>query len=192
MKTTLLLFSAIFLATVFIEYNSDSIWLGAQYTLSSPWLNRVAFAYVIGTVVVHHILVGRKNSSTSAGALFQHFGSYADAIGNIVTLAGASTTSLALIRGVVMQWKFNQPAFIGLANYDLAAVLLVSTYLLIYSAQLSTKLLIATINTSRGLTPQLVSNEIAPQRTEDAPPDDVTKNKEDLKARDKAHLAPQN
>lgn len=111
--------------------------------LESKWLMAGSSIYIASCTAMYQIFVG--GNSEFRGGLLAHFGKYADAIFALVAFIPASTTSLALIKGLFMQYFFAQVHFVEFDDIDMIAMLIVSSFLLYYSLFNATKMLIAAI-----------------------------------------------
>lgn len=97
-------------------------------------LSYVIWTYVVISVLSHRYCIERVSASL--------FDKISDAVFSIATYGFAATTSLTLLQGVFLQFFYGVQWFINFGNLDLASIVLVSVYLLIYCGVNTTKLLI--------------------------------------------------
>jgi|SRR3989344_3211319 len=110
----------------------------------SKWSIALVSIYSVVAVVTHRIFI--EGSGTRAGFAYTHFGKYADSLLAIGTYVLASTTSIALLKGLFMQIIFSQTFFSGFDRLDLISILVVSSFLLYYCLLNTTKLLVEVVS----------------------------------------------
>lgn len=115
-----------------------------RIVLESKWTIAGVSIYVVCCALMYQIFVG--GNSEFRGIIHTHFGKYADVVFALVTFVPASATSLALLKGLFMQYFFRQPHFAGFDGIDLTSMAVVSSFLLYHSLFNATKMLIAAIS----------------------------------------------
>lgn len=107
--------------------------------LESPIPPYVIWSYVIVAVVMHKAII-KKHIFTKSD-VHESFNIYADGVFTIATLGLAGSTSLALIKGLYTQYFFQEKYFEGFTQFDLVSMMVLSSFLFIYSILNSTKIL---------------------------------------------------
>jgi hypothetical protein len=130
------------LAIIAFAY-AEELRLFIKIALNSKWLTAVVGIYVFACAIVNRIFV--RTEDGPSGAIYSQFGKFTDFIFATFAYVPASAASIALVRGLFMQHYFNAKYFDGFDQYDLISILVVSAFLLYYSLQRSTSLLIAVI-----------------------------------------------
>lgn len=102
----------------------------------------VVWVYVCVAVVSKNLLFG--------DGLRYEFDTYAGTIFNVATYGFAGNTSVTLLQGVYMQYFYHVRNFYNFDTLDLASIVLVSSYLLIYSGIATTRMLADVIFRARG------------------------------------------
>ncbi|WP_348692738.1 hypothetical protein [Duganella fentianensis] len=109
--------------------------------LESNWPTVLLWLFSIVGVVSERFF-STLNVNNESGVIYQSFGKYADAIFSIATFGFAGSTSLALLKGLYLQLFFDGTYFTGFADFDLASIFLISSFLLFHSANGALRLII--------------------------------------------------
>lgn len=100
--------------------------------LESDLSRILLWAYVGGVVLIHGALYPRV-ASEKTGFLYKHFGSYAETCFACATYGFASTTSLALMKGLYLHAFYEGGFFLGFDGFDLISMFVLSSFLMIHS-----------------------------------------------------------
>jgi hypothetical protein len=111
--------------------------------LDSKWSTGIVGIYIFTCALIHQIFNGIK--SESSGLIYSQFGRFADFVFSLFAYLPASTAALALLKGLYMQHFFDGEFFKGFDQIDLLSIVVVSAFLLYYSLNRSTILLITAI-----------------------------------------------
>ena len=111
--------------------------------LNSKWSTNIVGIYVFACALVNRIFSPVDNGAS--GNIYSQFGKFTDLFFAVFAYVPASAASIALLRGLFMQHYFRAIYFEGFDQYDLISILVVSAFLLYYSLQRSTFLLIAAV-----------------------------------------------
>jgi hypothetical protein len=128
-----------------------------KITLESSWPAVLIWLLAIVGVVAERVFT-TANSDKQSGVVYQSFGKYADAIFSIATFGFAGSTSLALLKGLYLQLFFQGTYFTGFADFDLASIFLISSFLLFHSTNGTLRLIINAVF-------QAEANDITPAKT---------------------------
>lgn len=104
----------------------------ARSVLESNWPTVVIWLLAaIGVVAGRFFSEEPKNQSGTF--ILDSFGNYADAVFTVATYGFAGSTSLALLKGLCLQLLFDKIYFSGFGGFDLASIVVVSSFLLYYA-----------------------------------------------------------
>lgn len=107
------------------------------------------FAYIC-IFIVHYLSI-KDSKEKNDGLIYKHFGKFADSSFAMVTYGLASTTSVAVLKGVYVQQYFgDQIYFVNFDDMDIYSMLVVSTFLLGYSIYAAATALMAALLKSKG------------------------------------------
>lgn len=112
--------------------------------LESSWLIPSLSIYVVCCAVMYQIYVG--GDTESRDFIHAHFGQYANFVFAVVAFVPACATSIVLLKGLFLQYFFQQKYFQGFDSIDMTSMVVVSSYLLYYSLFNSTKMLVVAIS----------------------------------------------
>jgi len=96
-------------------------------------LTRIALWAYVGAVVVLHGVLYPKLASEKTGFLYKHFGAYAETCFAFATYGFASTTSLALMKGLYLHVFYEGGHFLGFDGFDLISMFVLSSFLMVHS-----------------------------------------------------------
>ena len=133
----------LFVFGIFILSNKESAKEIVKIILESNW--PVASIWLLAIVGVGADRFFSSANESSGGVIYNSFGKYADATFSIATFGFAGSTSLALLKGLYLQSFFNGSYFTGFADFDLASIFLISSFLLFHSTNGTIRLIINAI-----------------------------------------------
>lgn len=113
----------------------------AKTFLESSWPTATIWLLAIVGVIAERSFAA-VGDNTRSGVVYQSFGKYADATFAVATFGFAGSTSLALLKGLYLQIFFNGTYFTGFADFDLASIFLISSFLLFHSSNGTIRLII--------------------------------------------------
>lgn len=103
-------------------------------TLQWKHLNITIWLSLICCFVVHYISI-KSDNSYDGGIIYTHFGKFADSAFAIVTYGLASTTSVAILKGVYIQVFLKEEVYFNhFDQIDMYSMLIVCLFLLGYSS----------------------------------------------------------
>lgn len=127
-------FALIFVIGVFfiVQAFGSELKSPVRALLESDWSRIALWAYVGGVVFIHGSLYPETTSSRN-GFLYKHFGPYSETCFAFATYGFASTTSLALMKGLYLQVFYEGGYFLGFDDFDLISMFVLSSFLMVYS-----------------------------------------------------------
>lgn len=133
----------LFLALLFLFSFRASAKEVTSAILESNWTPAIIWIFSFTSVVLDRLYC--RNLQQGSGFIYTNFGAYADAIFCIATFGFSGSTSIALLNGIYLQIFFDKLNFIGFGNFDLASIIVISSFLLFYSLNEMLKLIIGVI-----------------------------------------------
>ncbi|MFK5892560.1 MAG: hypothetical protein QM504_05020 [Pseudomonadota bacterium] len=120
----------VFITLVFSQDTLDAI----KSIFEAGYLPLLLWAYVIGSVLMYTLIIVKKKSD-----VYGFFEKYASTLFSIATFGIGGSTSIALLKGIFLQHFYSIEYFIGFSNFDTVSMLILSSFLLIYSLLNCTK-----------------------------------------------------
>lgn len=127
----LFLFAMLFALIFLIQSYGNEVKIYIKTMLELLWIQYILWAYIIATFIAHWALYSRKETNNN-NFIYRQFGSLADMTFGIATYGIGGTTSLTLIKGVYLQFFFDNIYFFEFGNYDILSMFLLSIFLLFY------------------------------------------------------------
>lgn len=115
-----------------------------KISLESNWPTAAIWLLAIVGVIAEKVFAAAGGGGRT-GLMYQSFGQYADAIFTVATFGLAGSTSLALLKGLYLQLFFKGTYFTGFADFDLASIFLISSFLLFHSINGTLRLIISAV-----------------------------------------------
>jgi hypothetical protein len=137
------LFFVIFIAGCLAFAFGDDLKELTKLVLESKWTMAVVAIYVLSCAFIFQLHAGQQQKSTST--FLASLGKYTENIFSVLAYVPASTSSIALIKGLFLQHFYAVEYYSGFDKYDLASILVVSSFLLFYCLFNSTKNLISAL-----------------------------------------------
>lgn len=128
---------SLILIFILSAYHFDKYKDTIKILLESRLLTISVWGYIAVTFTAHRVILGSNESGDSF--IFSHFGKYADTVFAVGTYGLSSSTSLALIKGLYVQYFFETVFYRGFDMFDLISMFMLSSFLLIYSMFATTK-----------------------------------------------------
>lgn len=139
-NTKVVVIACILMVVAFcLIFYSETIKEPLKVTLESGVLTILLWVYVIVSVSMHRFLYGESERNKSS-ILFVHFGRYAETGFSIGTYGFGGSTSIALLKGLYLQNFYSIKYFKDFSVFDLISMLVLSSFLLIYSLINTTKI----------------------------------------------------
>lgn len=115
-----------------LVYSKDDAKSIVRMFLESSWPAVIVWLLAIVGVSADRFFCKSERNETD-GFIYQSFGGYADAVFTVATYGFSGSTSLALLKGLYLQLFFGGAFFTGFGDFDLASILVISSFLLFYS-----------------------------------------------------------
>ena len=146
-KLLIVLFLLVLLSIFYVNYK-DYVHQNVRDFLEWKNLNLSLWIFISICFIVHYLSIDKfeKNKTVYINNFPIHYGVFSNAIFSVITFGLATTTSVSIIKGIYIQKVFEDKIyFFNFDNIDIGSILVICSFLLLYSMSNSIKVRYAAI-----------------------------------------------